>query len=154
MLHEYDRNYHKLWLSQTSHLWEDKVGLTKLLLIFSCKFYFLFLLLLALDKDFPCTKVPLPLLKKGIDLDVQWLLLSRSLSLQHDSKYLKELECSRFFHSHLFSDNCHLPVYQHDFLATRQNREMIFHTDLDFHIPGPVWWNIRINCQQNTMFFF
>lgn len=91
MLNEYDRDYHKLWLSQTLHLWEGKM-----LLIFSCKFYFLFCSCL------PLTKISLAqrCLCSHWSRESIWVfsdLLSRSLSLQPDSKYLKELECSRFF---------------------------------------------------------
>lgn len=75
-------------------------------------------------------------------------------SLHLDNKYLKELQCSGFFHNHLFSRNCQLLVYQHDLLVTWQNWEIIFLAALDFHIPGPVWWNVRINCHPNTMFLF
>lgn len=121
--------------------------------LFSIFFFsFLFLFLLVLHKDLLCTKVPLPLPKKGIELYVQWLLLSRSLWL--DSKNLKELECSWFFHNHLFSGNCQLLVYQHDFLVTWQNWGIIFLAALELHIPGPVWWNVRINCHPNTMLLF
>lgn len=114
----------------------------------------LYLLLLFLVKDFTCTKVPLPLPKEAVDSNVQWLLLSVSFTLQLDSKYLNELECSQLFHSHLFSDNCQFPIYHHDFLATWQNREMIFHTGLDFHIPGPVWWNWWLTAVQIQYFSF
>lgn len=117
--------------------------------IFGVFLSFLFLFLLVLDKDFPCTKVPLCLPKKGIKLYVQRLLLSRSLQL--DSKYLKELEYSWFFHNHLFSGNWQLLVYQHDFLVTWQKWGIIFLAALVFHIPGPVWWNVRSNCHSNTM---
>lgn len=105
---------------------------------------FLFLFLLVFDKDLPCIEVPLCFPKKGIKPYVQRLLLSRSL--QRDSKYLKELECSWFFHNHLFRGNCQLLIYQHDFLVTWQNWGIIFLAALDFHIPGPSWWKARNNC--------
>lgn len=151
-MHEYDRDYHKLLLNQISHLWKDKIWLILNFFLFLFFLSFLFLFLLLLEKDLPCTKVPLPLLKKGIKLYVQWLLLSRSL--QPDSKYLKELECSLFFHNHLFSGNHQLLIYQHDFLVTWQNWGIIFLAALDLHIPGPVWWNVRISCHPNTMLLF